>query len=132
MYQKIFNFFAAAIGISVNYAFGGWSESLSFLGMLVIADYVTGISAAIKEGTGLNSNTGFWGICKKAFMFLVIAILHRADILIGTDVLMIGAIYFYIANELVSIIENLGRLNFPLPPQLKQIVGVLKSKGEQR
>nr|WP_313779592.1 phage holin family protein [Paenibacillus larvae] len=34
------------------------------------------------------------------------------------------------ANELLSIIENGGRLGVPLPDVIKQAVGVLKGKTE--
>lgn len=132
MNQKVFYFVLAYIAIIVEYAFGSWSEALSFLCLLVAVDYLTGISASIKEGSGINSNKGFWGIGKKALMFVVIALLHRADVLLETDILMTGAVYFYIANELISIVENLDRLNFPMPPQLKQIIDVLKGKSGQK
>ncbi|MBD2863133.1 phage holin family protein [Paenibacillus sp. IB182363] len=137
-YQFGWNSIWAVSGVVANYAFGGWNQSLGFLALLVVVDYVTGIGAAIKEGrsgkedAGLNSSKGFWGICKKALIFVVIAIMHRADLLLGIEGeigLMLGVTYFYIANELISITENLGRMNFPMPPQIKQLIAVLKNKS---
>ncbi|MEC0264413.1 phage holin family protein [Paenibacillus anseongense] len=55
---------------------------------------------------------------------------HRMDILLGSSVIMTGAIYFYLANELISITENYGRLGLPMPDQVKQVIQVLKAKGE--
>lgn len=137
-YQFSFNTLAAVFGVVANYMFGGWSEALAFLFLLVVVDYFTGLGAAIKEGKngkedgGLNSSKGFWGICKKALLFVVIAIMHRADLLLGIEGeigLMLGVTYFYIANELISITENLGRMNFPMPPQIKRLIAVLKNKS---
>lgn len=36
---------------------------------------------------------------------------------------------FYIANELLSIIENGGKLGAPIPPVIRQAIEVLKGKG---
>jgi toxin secretion/phage lysis holin len=139
-YQFSFNSIAAIFGVIVNYAFGGWHEALAFLALLVVVDFITGLAASAIEGKksdplenkGINSNKGYWGIFKKALMFVVIAILHRADLLLGIEGaigLMLGVTYFYIANELISITENLGRIGLPMPPQLKQLIAVLKNKS---
>ena len=37
---------------------------------------------------------------------------------------------FYLANELLSIIENSGRIGLPVPPMIIQAVEILKGKGE--
>lgn len=117
----------------VTYAFGAWSELLSFFLLVMAMDYVTGIVASLKEGSGLNSSVGFWGIAKKGLVLLVIVLAHRIDILCGTNAVMVGAIYFYLANELVSIIENCGRMGVPLPEQVKELISALKriGSGEQ-
>ncbi|PYY28391.1 phage holin family protein [Paenibacillus illinoisensis] len=123
------------------YLFGGWSDGLILLAILCVVDYITGMAASIYEGNkfptdptrGLSSNKGFWGIFKKSLMFLVIATLHRIDLLLGLDGslgFMLGGLFFYIGNELVSFIENLVRLDVPLPKQLKQAVTVFQSKSE--
>ncbi|MCR8641571.1 phage holin family protein [Paenibacillus sp. N1-5-1-14] len=134
MYGKFANIVVAALGSMGSYLFGGWSALLEFLVLLVVVDYITGIVASIKEGRssnknkGLSSKKGSIGLAKKGLMFLVIIVMHRADIVFELSFLMTGSIYFYLANELISIIENLGRANCPLPPQLKQVVEILKRK----
>jgi toxin secretion/phage lysis holin len=60
---------------------------------------------------------------------LVIIITHRLDVLMGSDIVMGGAIFFYLANELLSITENYGRLGLPLPERLKQMVQVLRARA---
>jgi hypothetical protein len=50
-------------------------------------------------------------------------------ILLGVDAVMGGAIYFYLANELLSVIENCGRMGLPLPPKLIRIVKVLRDRA---
>lgn len=132
MNQMSVNFISAGIGVSLTYAFGGWTELFSILLMTMAIDYISGVAAALKEKTGLNSNIGFWGLTKKGFMLLIIMLAHRIDIFLGSDsITMSGAIYFYLANELISIIENYGRLGLPLPYQIKQFIQILNNKSSQ-
>ncbi|OXS62654.1 holin [Cohnella sp. CIP 111063] len=119
----------AFLGAAVTFSFGIWNESLTFLLVLMAVDYITGVAAALKEGSGLNSNIGFWGLFKKGLILLVMIITHRLDVLLGADLIMGGAVFFYIANELLSIIENYGRLGLPLPDRLKRIVQVLRDRA---
>lgn len=128
--QAAFNAVAGIVGAVVAYAFGQWSELMSFFLFTMALDYITGVAASIKNGTGLNSNIGFWGLGKKGLMLLVVMLAHRMDLMMGTAVVMTGAIYFYLSNELVSITENYGRLGLPLPGWVKQIIAVLKNRGE--
>ncbi|MFC5529883.1 phage holin family protein [Cohnella yongneupensis] len=112
----------------MSFAFGTWSEPLTFLLVVMAIDYITGITAAVRDGSGLDSRVGFWGLLKKGFMLLVIILSHRIDLLLGYDIAMGGAIAFYIVNELLSVIENFGRMGLPLPPQLLDIVKALRNR----
>ncbi|WP_373229396.1 holin family protein [Cohnella sp.] len=124
---------SAFFGVAISFSFGLWSESLTFLIVLMAIDYFTGVVAAVRSGSGLNSNIGFWGLFKKALILLVMIIAHRLDVLLGVEVIMGAAVYFYIANELLSIIENYGRIGLPLPSRLKRIVEVLRDRaGEDK
>jgi toxin secretion/phage lysis holin len=120
---------SALMGVVISFSFGMWSESLTFLLVLMAIDYITGVVAAARVGTGLNSNIGFWGLCKKALVLLVMLIAHRLDVLLGIEVVMGSAVFFYIANELLSIIENYGRIGLPLPDRLRRIVQVLRDRA---
>jgi len=126
------------IGLILTYSFGGWSELLGFFLLAIVIDYATGVGASVKEGQGLNSETGFWGLIKKALMILVIVLAHRADVALELEVLMYGTLYAFLLNEILSIAENCGRLGVPLPQAFKGIITVLKSrtgeagKGEGR
>lgn len=122
---------AAAIGAMVGYLFGGWSELLGILLAFVVMDYVTGVLAASKEGT-LRSAIGFKRIPKKVMIFVLVAVGHLIDRAVGTNGLFRDAtIFFYLANELLSIVENAGRMGLPVPEQIQQAVEVLKGKSER-
>ncbi|SDX38882.1 holin family protein [Paenibacillus sp. CF384] len=118
----------ALFGSLVTFSFGMWPESLTLLLVAMGTDYITGITAAIKEKK-LNSSIGSWGIARKGIMLVVILLAHRVDILLElSSIAMGGAIYFYLANELISITENLGRIGVPMPDRLRQLIEVLKNK----
>ncbi len=118
---------SAALGSVICFAFGVWPETLTVLLVLMGIDYISGLAVAIKTGSGLNSQTGFWGLAKKGLILLVIFLAHRIDLLLGTEMVMGGAIMFYLVNELISVIENYGRLGLPLPDGLRRIVEVLRN-----
>ncbi len=61
MYPAV-NTLAAISGAFVTFAFGGWDQLLSLLAIAMAVDYITGLAAAVRTGTGLNSNIGFWGL----------------------------------------------------------------------
>jgi toxin secretion/phage lysis holin len=119
----------ALLGTAATYLLGEWSELISFFLLAIVIDYLTGIAASIKGGNGLSSNVGFWGLAKKGLMILVVILAHRLDELFGTDVIMVGSIYFYLTNELISITENYGRLGLPLPNKIKEVITIFKQKG---
>ncbi|MFC5653507.1 holin family protein [Paenibacillus solisilvae] len=118
----------ALVGSALSFSFGIWSESFTLLLVAMGIDYITGVAAAVKEKR-LNSSTGAWGLARKGIMLLVILLAHRVDILLELNSLtMGGAIFFYLANELISITENLGRIGIPMPDRLRQFIEVLKNK----
>jgi len=47
------------------------------------------------------------------------------NLLDGSAAMRTAVIFFYIANEGLSITENLGGLGFPLPEQLKRVLAQL-------
>lgn len=116
-------------GASASYLFGGWSSLLSILLTFVVLDYVSGVAAAAKEGA-LKSDVGLWGIAKKIMIFGIVAVAHLIDSALGdAHLFQDAAVFFYLANELLSLIENAGRLGAPVPVILQKAVEVLREKG---
>lgn len=119
----------AVSGGIASFLFGGWSYLLTALVAFVVVDYVTGVVAAGKEGA-LKSKVGAWGIAKKVMIFGIVAVAHIVDTILGDAHLFRDmAIFFYLSNELLSLIENAGRIGAPIPPGLQRAVEVLKSKS---
>ena len=117
-------------GAAASYLFGGWSALLGILLVFVVADYITGMMAAGVEGQ-LSSEVGLKGIAKKVSIFILVAAAHLVDTAIGdAHVFRDATIFFYLANELLSIIENAGRIGLPVPDIISQAVAVLKGKSK--
>jgi len=120
----------AVLGIGAAYLFGGWDKLIIALVIFVAADYISGIAAAAYQGK-LSSSVGLKGIAKKVFIFIVVALGHVVDQTLGNTNTLIrdAVIYFYLANELLSILENGGKLGAPIPPVITQAIEVLKGKS---
>ena len=116
-------------GATASLLFGGWSALLSILLAFVVIDYVTGFIAAALDGK-LNSEVGWRGIAKKVAIFLVVAVAHQVDMALGgqNHIFRDAAIFFYLANELLSFTENAGRIGIPIPERLLNAIEVLKQK----
>lgn len=132
MANTYFKSFIAAGGAAVSYLYGGWSDLLGILLAFVIVDYMTGFLASATEGK-LSSAIGCRGIAKKACIFVVVAIAHLVDTSMGSSHLFRDAtIFFYLANELLSMLENMGRLGVPIPPVISEAVAVLQGKSGKK
>ena len=127
-----------AIGSAISYLLGGWETAIQTLVCFMLVDYITGIMLAILNKSskspkgGLSSEAGFKGIFKKAGMLIVVIIANRLDVLAGTDIIRNGCIIVLIANEGLSIIENLGVMGVPVPKILIRFIEALKNKDNEQ
>lgn len=129
-YENIFKTICSIGGALASYLFGGWSALLGVLLAFVITDYITGVMAAGIEGK-LNSSIGWKGISRKVMIFVLVGMAHLVDTALGdSNVFRDATIFFYLANELLSIVENTGRIGLPVPDTIQKAVAILKGKGE--
>lgn len=119
-----------AIGGYIGFYLGEIDAFIYTLLAFVIADYITGVLRAGVERK-LSSAIGFKGIAKKIMIFIVVGIANLCDVnLIKGDGTMIrtGIIFFYIANEGLSILENSIALGLPVPEKLKRVLEQFKEE----
>ena len=101
-------------------------------------DYVTGLAVAWlgrsnKTKTGhLDSKVGFAGVCRKCLMLLFVLMAAMLDRALGTDspIFRSMVIWFYIANEGLSILENLAVAGVPFPRRFRQALEQLRSRND--
>lgn len=114
---------------TVIYLLGGVDIALKSLLIVICIDYITGVLSAIYNKK-LNSKVGFKGIIKKFSYFCIIALSVIIDKILGqTGVVRSLVLYFFVANDGISILENVGELGIPLPQKLTEVLEQLKKKG---
>ena len=126
------------IGSFIAGLFGGWDTGLETLLLFMAVDYVTGVIVAAffkksgKSKSGaLDSKAGWLGLMRKVSTLFMVLVAYRLDMLVGTNYIRDLVIIGFCANELLSIIENCGKMNLPLPPVLIKAVETLQSKGDK-
>ena len=100
-------------------------------------DYVTGVLCALvwkkspKSTDGaFESNASFQGLLRKMAILLCVLIACRVDVYTGTELARDAVILFFIANDGLSIVENLGIMGVPIPPAIQNAFAALKGKAE--
>lgn len=123
------------LGGLIAQSFGGWDASLSTLLIFMVVDYVTGLIVAgvfhesPKTETGaLESRAGYKGLCRKGMILLFVLIGHRLDLAIGGNYVRDAVCLAFIANELISIVENAGLMGLPIPAVITKGIDILKQK----
>lgn len=117
---------------SFAYLAGEVDQVLKGLIVFMVLDYITGFAAAVK-GQRLSSKVGFWGIVKKVGMLILVISAHQVDLLLGTNgVTRTAVMFFLIANDGLSMLENLTECGLPIPDVLKQTLETFRKKGEAR
>lgn len=59
-----------------------------------------------------------------------ILVTYRLDLVIGTNYIRDAVIIAFIANELISIVENAGLMGVPMPDVIVKAIDVLQKKGK--
>ena len=108
---------------------------LIFMGI----DFLLGVLIAAfwkksdKSKTGAVSSYSAWkGLVKKGVTLLIVLVAHRLDITLGTEYIRPAVIIAFCANELISIIENLGIMGVPLPAVLTKAMELLQNKTDTK
>lgn len=128
MTENVFKGILATFGAVFGFMFGEVSTVFYVLCVLIVMDFGTGLLDGIVSKT-LNSEICFKGIVKKIFIFCMVALAHLIDLAIGKDVAMNIVMFFYIANEGISLIENAAKAGLPVPQIIMDILEQLKDGG---
>ena len=112
------------------YILGGFDVALKSLIIIVIIDYLTGVGSAYYNKK-VSSKKGLKGIIKKFCYFLIVALAVVIDNLMGqSGVIRTLVIYFFVANDGISIIENMAEMDVKLPKKLIESLEDMKHKTE--
>lgn len=137
-----------ALFITFFSALAGWLGILAIPVLILVIcnviDYITGLVASKYRGQAINSYKGFRGIAKKVCMWLLIGVGAMIDWLIiyaGTSIGITIPVNFLIAcvvavwliaNEIISILENMVDIGVTIPPFLVPLVKNIKKQVEDK
>ena len=129
-FWNVIQLLISALGGWLGYFLGGCDGLLYALLAFVVIDYITGIMCAVNDHS-LSSEVGFRGICRKVLIFMLVGIANILDAdIIGTgSVLRTAVIFFYISNEVVSLLENAAHLGLPVPEKIKVVLEQLHDRS---
>ena len=126
------------VGGFIASLFGGWDAALITLLIFMVIDYVSGLIVAgvfhnsNKTETGtLESKAGWKGLCRKCMTLLFVLIAYRLDLALGVTYIRDAVIIGFMANELISIVENAGLMGLPLPAVITKAIDVLTKKATE-
>lgn len=131
--EKAFNTAVAILATFFTYLFGGWDLALKILITFMVLDYMTGVIYAYVIKT-LNSEVSFRGLIKKCMILAVLIVGVELDRMLGnggTWVFRTLVAYFYIANEGISLLENISNLGVPIPNKIKTALEQLNNDEDQ-
>lgn len=110
---------------------------------VMITDYISGMISAKKSGE-LSSRLGIMGIAKKVGYLALVAVGMVVDYLISSALVHVGIeiqinycfaliiTIWLIVNELISILENLGELDVPIPDFLRKSIHKIKDSVDSK
>lgn len=112
------------------YLLGGIDVALNCLLIAIALDYVSGVIKAFNNKT-LSSRIGLRGLLKKIGILIIVMLAVLIDRVTGnTGAIRTLVLYYFVANEGLSIIENLGQAGLPIPKTIKNALKALKNQGE--
>ncbi|MCI8404785.1 MAG: phage holin family protein [Clostridia bacterium] len=131
--DKIFNAVSVFIGVAGGILagiFGQWNTALWALVILMAMDYITGIIKAVYIKK-LSSEEGYKGILKKITILVIVALANIVQVITGgVAAVREIVIMFYIANEGISVLENVAAVSTKMPAALKNILLQLRDRND--
>lgn len=125
---------ASTILTFIVYLLGGLDVAITCLLIAIVLDYISGIIKAYITKR-LSSEIGFKGIIKKVSTLLIVTLSVLIDRVTGeSGAIRTLVIYYFVANEGLSIIENFAAVGVPIPSAIKNALKALKkeSKGNEK
>lgn len=122
---------AAFVGGAIGGIFGGWTMLLTVMTAMMAIDYISGVMVAALGKSqktvhgGLSSKVGAQGLARKGLMLMIVLVASLVDRAMGSGHSMCrdAVCWFYIANEGLSLLENMSLAGVPFPDKLKELLG---------
>lgn len=112
------------IATIIEQLIGGIDKSMTFLFMVMIIDFITGMFCGASEHN-LSSDICIKGLFKKLFILVYVIIGHQLDIVLDVSYIRSAICLMYATGEAISIIENGVRLGVPVPEPIEKALQLL-------
>ena len=114
----------------IIWIFGGLDIALQCLLIAIVIDYLSGLIKAFTTKT-LDSKIGFKGILKKVGILCIVALAVVVDRITGeSGAIRTLVIYYFVANEGLSVLENLSIAGLPIPASIKKALQALEKENK--
>ena len=131
-FTEFFKLIFGGIVTAVSGFLGGMDGIMYALIAFITIDYITGVAVAVKQKK-LSSEVGFWGLVRKVCRIALVGVAHFVDVYVmhTGDIFRTAIALYYIGNEGVSLLENMGNLGVPLSKKLKDVLEQLKTDNDK-
>lgn len=111
----------------LSYCFGVVTPQLELLIWAISLDIFIGVLASfINPNLMFNSRKMFKGVAKKIVLMTLVCLAHQLDHMMGTEMIALSSCYFFIVNEIMSILENACKCGLDVPPIIRNSLEQLK------
>lgn len=97
----------------------------------ITVDILSGIAKALKKHSLKSAILRNGGYKKYLIIFLILSAYVLDKIFFDSDILYTATSTYYIANECISITENLASLGIPIPNKIKNVLASLKDEDSK-
>lgn len=131
-FTEIIKIIFGGIVTAVSGFLGGMDGIMYALLAFISIDYITGVAVAVKRQK-LSSEVGFWGLVRKVCIIALVGVAHFVDVYVmhTGDIFRTAIAMYYIGNEGISLLENMGNLGVPLSPKLKNVLEQIKNNNSE-
>lgn len=116
-----------------TFIYAGDLKLLYFLMVLMLIDIITGLAKAFKN-KDLWSYQSMYGFGRKILVFCIIILANIIDQILNLNSgLLMITIFYYIANEGLSIVENCAEMGILIPDEIGEKLKVIRNndKGDK-
>lgn len=106
----------------------GYVELLGLLLLCMIIDFISGIIKAYIFKRLSSRRCGI-GVLKKTLILQAIVLVHYFTLVTDKPEMEAMVIWFWVAVEMLSVLENMADCGLPIPKRLK--MALLQIKGEE-
>jgi toxin secretion/phage lysis holin len=108
--------------------------AMPLLAAAMVCDFAAGVALGLRgkstrsESGYLTAKACFAGLMQKAVVLLVVFLAVMLDGMLGNSAPMFSqaSALFYLSHEIISLFENLSRLNVPMPAKLRLALGAFR------